>query len=149
MNNKGESQRENGVVQDIMSSVPEGGYTAIKLKATFDRAVQSRMVIKQVMYKMYNASSAEEIGQLIEKNFYLDLNTDLQSAKDVYSHQGKTPIVSLLEFLDIELNKYKALDSTQKEAVNKSVFAQKDLVTSKNWTGFYTVISKAIAAETP
>lgn len=107
------------------------------------------MVIKQVMGKMYNASSANSLGNVIATNFYSDLKTDLISAKTVYSHQGSAPIDGpngLIAFLGTGLDSYNSLSADEKSAVNVAVFEQKNTVT-KSWTGFYTAIQTAIAAE--
>lgn len=146
MNNEGESGRENGVVKDILFSKPEGGYTARTLKATFERTVQSRLVIKEVMSGVYAASNADALGDVIASDFYSTLKTDLISAQEVYSHQGDVLISKLIPFLTDSLASYNSLAPEEKKAVNEAVYSQKATI-AKSWTGYHLAIKAAIEAE--
>lgn len=95
------------------------------------------------MGKMYNASSANALGNVIATNFYSSLKADLTSAQNVYSYQGDVSISQLIPFLAGSLSAYEGLTSNQKAAVNLEVYNNKNNI-AKSWTAFHNAITTAI-----
>lgn len=148
LNNANESGRDLAVALDVFYSKPDAGYAKDTLKATFDRAVESRKVIKEVMASVYSASTHEEMGISIADHFYTDLITDLTTAKEVYSHQGNKEIVNLLnESMGLPALKkaYTELTPENQTVVNEAVLASQLSDPAISWSGIHAKITQAIS----
>lgn len=151
LNNEFETGRQDAVSKDIFYSKPQGGYTLNGLKTTFNRAVQSRSVIKDVIAEMHNAKTAEELVTVIDNNFYTDLITDLEDVQtnNIYTHQGSAAINQLVgenKFLNVAFDNFHTLDNTQKLDVSNEIFTEITNSTklTTSWTNYHNLINAAI-----